>query len=94
MNPEFQKKGLASEFVRLRSRGIEPKDIPPEIVDPLVEKIMSEPDEVLFNISDVFDHEFKGRKGTFEWVTCEKCGEVTFAHEQFSSGSSMAVLIR
>ena len=80
LNPDFQNKGLSSKFVQLRSQGIEPKDIPPDIVDPVIENIMKQPDEVLFKISDVFDCEFKGKKGTFKWYECENCKEVVFAH--------------
>ncbi|RKY27926.1 MAG: formylmethanofuran dehydrogenase [Candidatus Omnitrophota bacterium] len=80
LNPEFQKKGLASKFVQMRKEGIEPKDIDPEVVDPMIENIMKQPDEVLFKFSEVFDYDFKGKKGTFEWYECENCGEVVFAH--------------
>ena len=80
LNPEFQKKGLGSKFVQMRSQGIEPQDIDAEIVDPMIENIMKQPDDVLFKISDVFDYDFKEKKGTFEWYECEKCGEVVFAH--------------
>ncbi|RLD18673.1 MAG: formylmethanofuran dehydrogenase [Caldiserica bacterium] len=80
LNPEFQKKGLQSEFVRLRAQGIEPQDIRPEIVDPLIENIMNQPDDVLFKISDVFDYDFKNKKGAFEWYECEGCGEIVFVH--------------
>jgi len=51
-----------------------------EIVDPMIENIMKQPDDVLFKISDVFDYDFKGKKGTFEWQQCENCGELVFAH--------------
>jgi len=78
--PEFQEKGLSSEFVKMRSKGIEPKDIKPEIVDPLIEKIWSLPDEKILIVGNIFDVDFKPRKGTFEWYKCENCGEVVFAH--------------
>ncbi len=80
INPEIQKKGLASEFVRLRGQKVEPQDIDPAITNPMIENIMQQPDEVLFKISGIFDYDFKGRKGTFEWIECENCGEVTFVH--------------
>jgi len=80
LNPEFQKKGLGSEFVRMRSQGIEPQDIAAEIIDPMIENIINQPDDILFKISDVFDYDFKSKKGTFEWQQCENCGEVVFAH--------------
>ena len=80
LNPSFQKKGLSSEFVNLRSKGIEPKDIRPEIVDPLIEKIWSLPDEEILIAGDIFNIKFEPRKGTFDWYECEKCGEIVFAH--------------
>ena len=80
LNPEFQKNGLSSKFVQLRKEGIEPKDIPSDIVDPMIENIMKQPDETLFKISEIFDYDFKGGKGTFEWYECENCKEVVFAH--------------
>jgi len=80
LKPEFQKKGLASEFVKLRSRGIEPKDIAPEIVDPLIERIWSLPDEEILVVGNPHEVDLPPKKGTFEWQQCEKCGEVTFAH--------------
>lgn len=80
LNPGFQKKGLASKFIQMRKESIEPKDIPEEIVDPLIEKIMQTSEEELLKISEVFDCNFKPMKSTFEWHECEKCGEVIFAH--------------
>jgi len=80
LNAEFQKKGLGSEFVKLRSQGVEPNDIAPEIVDPMIERICSLPDEEILVVYDVHETDWQPRKGTFEWAACEKCGEVTFAH--------------
>jgi len=80
LNPEFQKKGLASEFVKLRSSGVAPKDIAPEIVDPMIERIWSLPDEAILTVGEVHEVDWRPRKGTFEWAACEECGEVTFAH--------------
>ncbi|MCD6451277.1 MAG: formylmethanofuran dehydrogenase [Acidobacteria bacterium] len=80
LNPEFQIKGLSSEFVKLRKEGVEPQDIKPEIIDPLIEKIWNAPDEEILVVGDVFEIDFEPRKGTFEWSRCEKCGEVVFAH--------------
>ena len=79
LNPEFQKRGLASEFVKLRAKGIEPKDIKPEIVYPLIEKIISLPDEELLIVGDVHNVDFASPKGSFEWHECANCGEIVFA---------------
>ena len=79
-NPEFQKQGLVSEFVRLRSQGVEPKDIKPDVVDPLIERIWTLPEEKILNVGSPFPFEFRPRKGTFEWYECSNCGEIVFAH--------------
>jgi len=79
INPEFQKQGLSSEFVRLRRDGVEPKDISPDIVDPIIDRIWSKPDDELLVVEEVRDSDWRPAKGTFEWQACEKCGEVTFA---------------
>jgi formylmethanofuran dehydrogenase subunit E len=79
VNPEFQKKGLSSQFVQLRSQGIQPQNIPSDIVDPLIQRILEESDQVLFKVSEVFDFDFKGEKSSFEWYECENCKEITFA---------------
>jgi formylmethanofuran dehydrogenase subunit E len=78
-NPEFQKKGLSSEFVKLRCQGVEPQDVKPEIVDPMIKRVASLLDEELLVVGKVFDIDFQPRKGTFEWHECEGCGEVVFA---------------
>jgi len=79
INPEFHKMAIGSQFVQMRKDGIEPKDISPEIIDPLVEKVMQAPEEKLFKISNIFDFDFKPKKSTFELHECEKCGETVFA---------------
>ena len=78
LKPEFQKKALASEFVKLRQQGVEPRDIDPEVTEPLIEKVLSVDDEELFQISDVFDSDEHDPKGTFTWYECDRCGEIVF----------------
>ena len=80
LKPEFQIKGLSSEFVKLREKGFEPKDIKPEIVVPMIEKIMSAEDEEILKIGEVEYIDFKSQKGTYYWERCEKCKEVVFSH--------------
>ena len=80
LNPEFQKKGLASEFVKLRSQGVEPKDIAPEIVDPIIDRILSLPDPAILTVGEAHQTHWTPATGTFNWAECEKCGEVTFEH--------------
>ncbi|MGC1425155.1 MAG: FmdE family protein, partial [Nitrosotalea sp.] len=79
LNPDFQAKSLSSEFVNQRKKGIEPKDIAPEIVDPAVEKITTVEDADILKIEEVKNFEFKSKKGTFDWEKCARCGEIVFA---------------
>lgn len=79
LNPEFNAKSLSSEFVGERKKGVEPKDIKPEITDHAVENILTIEDEDLLKIEEVKNFEFKPKKGTYEWERCSKCGEVVFS---------------
>jgi len=45
LKPDFSTRMLRSPFVTQRKKGIPPQDIPPEITDPLVEKVMSLPEK-------------------------------------------------
>jgi len=69
---------LKSPFVVQRKKGILPQDIGPEIADPLVEKVLSMPEEVFLDIGQVEYYELLRKKGVFEAKTCSQCGEMTF----------------
>ena len=79
VNPEMMKKAMQSKFVQLRKEGTEPKDIPAEIIDPMLKNITSQPDEALFKISGVFDYNCKLAQGSFEYIECQDCGELVYA---------------
>ncbi len=79
VNPDRQEKSLGSEFVRLRSRGVEPQHVAPEITDPMIHVVMTAREEELFSVSDVFEADFEPPRGTFEWLRCDLCGEGIFA---------------
>ncbi len=78
VKPEFQKNMLASEFVKLRSQGIETEDVDPEIVYPLIQQVMTLPDSELMTVSEVKETDFKPPKCTFNLIICEECGEGVF----------------
>lgn len=78
MNAEFHKKALSSEFVQLRKKGIEPKDIKPEVVNPLIEKVLNASDEELFKIGEIHKSDIKPPKGAFNWHECDICSELVF----------------
>ncbi len=81
INPEVFGKALNSDFVQLRKQKIEPKDIKPELVLPLIENIKKMDEDVLFSVSEIFEKKVELPKGTFEWHTCAKCGEIVFDNQ-------------
>jgi formylmethanofuran dehydrogenase subunit E len=65
-----------TEFMARRKSGVPPTMIPEELSQPLVERVMSMPDEQLFKMSDVFDYHLEVTPHTFDSVVCEECGEM------------------
>jgi len=78
IRPEFFEKALNSQFVQLRKQKIEPNDIKPEIVLPMIENVEKMDEAVLFTVSDIFEKAIERPKGTFDWHNCSICGEVVF----------------
>ena len=78
MRPEFFEKALNSEFVKLRKQKVEPKDIKPELVLPLIENVQQLEENVLFIVSEVFEKDLQLPQGTFEWHNCSVCNEIVF----------------
>ncbi|MFN3481090.1 MAG: FmdE family protein [Thermodesulfovibrionales bacterium] len=78
LKPEFFERALNSPFVQERKKGIPPQDIPAEITDPLVERILNLPENEFLNISDVFHKDIKKGSPNFEVKRCDKCGEAVF----------------
>jgi formylmethanofuran dehydrogenase subunit E len=79
--PEFFEKALNSEFVQLRKQKIEPKDIKPEIVNPLIENVKQMDENKMFSISEIFEKNVELAKGTFDWHNCSKCSEIVFDNQ-------------
>jgi formylmethanofuran dehydrogenase subunit E len=78
LKPEFFEKALASPFVQKRKEGVLPQDIPAEITDPQVNRILSLPETEFLNISEIFTKKLSKGKGNFETKRCAKCGEAVF----------------
>jgi formylmethanofuran dehydrogenase subunit E len=81
MRPEFFEKALNSEFVKLRKQKVEPKDIKPELVTPLIENVEQMDENLMFSVSDVFEKKVDLPKGTFDWHNCSKCNEIVFDNQ-------------
>ncbi|HHH46866.1 MAG TPA: formylmethanofuran dehydrogenase [Thiotrichales bacterium] len=80
LKPEFFEAALASPFVQQRRQGVEPQDIAPEIVDPLVDRILNVPEAEFLVIGEIRESEPPKVKGTFVTQRCSRCGEPTFVN--------------
>jgi len=69
---------LKSPFIAQRKAGVPPQDVPAEIADPIIEKVLNIPDEMLLDIGKIQQVELPKGKGVFEAESCAKCGELTF----------------
>jgi formylmethanofuran dehydrogenase subunit E len=64
-------------FKDYREKGIPASQVPASVVDPLITKVMGAPENMLVNISPVFDYKLEPRKDSFDSFVCEECGEMT-----------------
>jgi formylmethanofuran dehydrogenase subunit E len=81
LKPEFAEKMVQSPFVQKRKEGVAPQDIPAEITDPQVERVLSLPEAEFLIISDVFQRDLKKSVTSFEVKRCARCGEATFINK-------------
>jgi formylmethanofuran dehydrogenase subunit E len=81
LKPEFFEKAVQSPFVQKRKEGVAPQDIPPEITDPQVERVLSLPEGQFLNISEIFQKDIKKGATSFEVKRCARCGEATFVNK-------------
>ena len=81
LKPEFFEKALQSPFVQQRKAGVPPQDIPADVADPLVNRILGLADEQFLDIGDIQTAEVKKGKGVFAAKRCAKCGELTFVNK-------------
>jgi len=63
-------------FQSYRMKGIPASQVPDDVVQPLVDKVMGAPDEMMLNISEVFDCEWTDPPHSFDSFVCDVCGEM------------------
>ena len=63
-------------FTEYRMKHIPASKVPSEVVEPLVEKVMNAPVEMLLNIGEVFDYEVPPKVESFTGFVCDMCGEM------------------
>ena len=63
-------------FQNYRMKGVPPTKVPQEVVEPLVERVLSAPEEQLLKISEIFDYPYTEPHHSFSSFVCEECGEM------------------
>ena len=88
LKPDFFANTLNSPFVQERKRGVLPQDISPEIADPLVDKVLTLPEEIFLEVGEIKEITIDKKDGVFEAKACLKCGELTFVDKlvKFNNG--------
>lgn len=64
-------------FKDYREKGVPPTQVPDEVVEPLVVKVMNAPENMMMKISEVFEYQWKQPVHSFNSFVCEECGEMT-----------------
>jgi len=64
-------------FTRYREKGIPASQVPPEVVQPLVDRVMGAPDEALLAVGEVQPYALVRKAHSFASFVCERCGEMT-----------------
>ncbi len=63
-------------FKEYRMKGIPPTEVPEEVVDPLIRRVLSGPEDEMFKVSDVFTHALAPQEEDFASFVCERCGDM------------------
>jgi len=78
LRSEFQDELGKQEFFNYRKKGIEPSDIPSDVVNRAVKVVIDALDTDMFKVERLPDFAFSRPKGSFSKVKCSKCGEYVF----------------
>ena len=78
LKPDFFEKALMSPFVQMRRKGVPPQDIPVEITQHQVDRVLALPESEFLTIGEVFRRKLAKRPANFEVKRCAQCGEAVF----------------
>ncbi len=81
LTADFFESTLDSTFVQQRLKGVEPQNIPAEITDPLVNKILKLDKDQFLEIGKIQQLDIVKSSGTFKAKRCQACGEATFVNK-------------
>ncbi|PIO97648.1 FmdE family protein [Pleomorphomonas carboxyditropha] len=65
-----------SFFKDYREKGIPASKVPPEVVQPLLDRVLGAPDDMLLTVGEIFDYKVDQHKHSFASFICEGCGEM------------------
>lgn len=63
-------------FKEYREKGIPASQVPDEVVQPLVDRVMTAPEDEIFRIGEVQHEEVKEEPHPFDSFVCERCGDM------------------
>ncbi len=75
---EFSDKLSTYEFFKYRKQGIEPSDIPNNVLDSVIQVVLDATNDELFKIKMLPDFKYYPVKSSFNKAPCEVCGEYVF----------------
>lgn len=75
---EFSDRLSTHEFFKYRKQGIEPSDIPENVLDDVIKVVLDATNEELFNVKMLPDFKYEPVKSSFNKAKCEICGESVF----------------
>jgi formylmethanofuran dehydrogenase subunit E len=78
VKPEAMRRNQESEFIQFRRKGVPASQIDLALAEPLIEAVLKDPTEKLFEIGPVVEGKpTKMPPHAFDTILCAECGEVT-----------------
>jgi len=63
-------------FKEYREKGVPASKVPAEVVDPLVQRVMTAPQDKLLSVGEVAPFQVERHPSTFATLVCDRCGEM------------------
>ena len=63
-------------FSQYREKGVPASQVPADVVEPMVERVMGAPDSALLTVGEVFQYDLKDIPHSFDGFVCDLCGEM------------------
>ncbi len=63
-------------FTEFREKGVPASEVPLDVVQPLVDQVMSAPEDKILKVEDIHQHELEAGYDTFASFVCDRCGDM------------------